>query len=163
MIIPHGHQSGLASPVGLLALLPSTFALRMLWFLDPGVIHQHGPVVVKVYVLDLVILVVFFVEFHDPTGDSSTDGLGLSHDTPATDDDIDVELVDTVASEFEGLENLQSSDLGLIDLQRDLVDPDPALPFGGGGTCNGCLSLAACVYDLVLLFCHSFTSITPHS
>src|SRR5207249_12078973 len=111
------------SPVRLLALLACPAPEGLLWQLPAGVRDDQRPVVLPEHGLELFVVQVL----DEPAGDRGPDGVRLAHHPAALDVDVDVDRVDLPSREFQRLEDLEASELELVHLDRDAVDPhDPA-------------------------------------
>src|SRR5207249_4535678 len=105
------------------ALLACPAPEGLLWQLPAGVRDDQRPVVLPEHGLELFVVQVL----DEPAGDRGPDGVRLAHHPASLDVDVDVDRVDLPSCEFQRLEDLEASELELVHLDRDAVDPhDPA-------------------------------------
>src|SRR5438552_2253759 len=123
--LPHVKQRTgmiMRSPVRLLALLACPAPEGLLWQLPAGVRDDQRPVVLPEHGLELFVVQVL----DEPAGDRGPDGVRLAHHPASLDVDVDVDRVDLPSCEFQRFEDLEASELELIHLDRDAVDPHDA-------------------------------------
>src|SRR2546426_1723686 len=135
------HRTGMImpSPIRLLSFLPRAPAERFLRQLPSRVGDDQRPVVFAEERFEFVVVQVL----DEPAGDRRAHRVRLAHDPAALDVHIDVDRVDFLAGELEGLEDLQAAEFERVDLNRDAVDPDHAPPFRQGRAGHGGLPLPA--------------------
>src|SRR5207249_12072746 len=140
--LPHVKQRTgmiMRSPVRFLALLTSPALEGLLRQLPAGVRDDYSPVVFPEQ--RLVLLVVQVLD--EPAGDRGPDGVRLPHHPAPLDVDVDVDRVDLPSRELERLEDFEASELELVHLDRDAIDPHDSPAFREGRPRHGRLPLPA--------------------
>src|SRR5437016_1787979 len=118
------HRTGMImpSPIRLLSFLPRAPAERFLRQLPSRVGDDQRPVVFAEERFEFVVVQVL----DEPAGDRRAHRVRLAHDPAALDVHIDVDRVDFLAGELEGLEDLQAAEFERVERKGGAVYTEQA-------------------------------------